>query len=243
MEDMLEEYIIQYADDTSIIIDYIDKEDLENKIETCYKKVKNYLDNHNLLLNLEKTEIILFDERNETSLYFGKNIQSVQSTKFLGFTINKNMLYQENIISLNKKITKSLPLIYNIRNILPNHIKRILYYNIIYSRIQYYAPFLQWNKNELDKLEKNHKKLIKILFNFKKRTPTEEFYKTTKLKPIESTIEHNIYRLAYKIKTNGISNKINMNFNKSKLREGRFQLCQTTIKFSYINEVTKLMNN
>ena len=101
---------------------------------------------------------------------------------------------------------------------------------------------MQWNKNELNKLEKYHKKLIKILFNFNKLTPTTEIYKITKLKPVNEIIQDNLKKMSYKIKNKDTSNKININFNKSKVREGRFQLCQTSIKFSYINEMTKIMN-
>ena len=243
MEYKINEYIIQYADDTAIIIDYSNIDDLQNKISTCYDKTIKYLEEHNLLLNLDKTEIILFNEKNETSIYFGKMINTVSEAKFLGYYINKNMYFRENINTLKKKITNKLPLVYSIRHILPENIKRIIYFSMIYSNIQYFAPFLLGNKEELKNLEKNHKKLIKILFNFKKLTPTDEVYKSTKLKPLENIIQDNLYNFAEKIKNNNTSRKIISNFNCSNIRKGRYTLLQSSLKFSYYNEVTKLMNN
>ena len=153
------------------------------------------------------------------------------------------MRFQENVSNLCKNISRKFPLIYNIRKVLPDKIKRTVYYSLIYPLILYNTPFVVCNKSYIRNLEKKHKKIIKILFNKNRRTPIEDLYKYTNLKPIEEIIKYSLDKIATKIKNKKVSNKILSNFNSSSIRERRFKLSYTSIKYSYTNELVKLMNN
>ena len=56
--------IIQYADDTTIIIPYKNISDLQNNLNDVSANVMEYFTKLDLILNTDKTNIILFGEKN-----------------------------------------------------------------------------------------------------------------------------------------------------------------------------------
>ena len=75
--------IIQYADDTTLIISYTNDEHLRNQLNSISEKITSYISEHNLAINTNKTDIMLFDKQNTLELNFmGSKIKTVQSTKF-----------------------------------------------------------------------------------------------------------------------------------------------------------------
>jgi len=242
-ESKINEYTIQYADDTSIIIDYTCLKELNSKLTKLHNEIYKYLDALELQLNGNKTEIIVFNEKEEITLEFGTKITTKTSAKFLGITINKDMTFKENTIKLINKISRVTRLFYSIKNSLPKNIKKIIYYNAIYSRLIYNSPFLFSDKQHEDKLEKMHKKLIKILFNYNKKESTKRIYENTNLKSTYEINSRELIRIAEKIKTKNIGIKILHHFRESKLKSERYILTSTNHKYSLINELVKTLNN
>ena len=62
--------VIQYADDSSIIFFYKNTFDLQNTINCVAQKVQQFMERKQLLLNTEKTEIVLFDDNSVSYIDF-----------------------------------------------------------------------------------------------------------------------------------------------------------------------------
>lgn len=238
----INQYIVQYADDTTIVVNFNSKKELSEKVTKLYKDVIDYLDEHNLTLNTDKTEIMISNETEKSIVNFGKEIKTQKTCKFLGMYVNNDLSYTENIQYLTKKLRSTLPLMYNIRNKLTFDIKKVIYFNLIYSKIIYSAPFLASNKIHTKILDKAHKKIIKILFNFKKHKQSTKVYNITGLNPIETILSKEMYKFSNKILNKSINNRILKHFKESNIRRERYIMNHTLLKFSYQNELTKHVN-
>lgn len=243
LEEYLQEYIIQYADDTSIVLNYSNTEDLNKTISKCYTILQKYLVEHNLKLNLEKTEILLYNETHIKEVTFGTQVNSKTSAKFLGIHIENNMKFSINTTELTKKLKITLPTIYHIRNILPENIKKIIYYSMIHSQIIYNSTFLRCNSQNFQQLDKTHKKIIKVLFKYDIRTPTSKLYDNTKIKSLEQIIDNSFQQIINRIRDKKISLNICSFFKKSSINHNRYVLIYNNLHFNYTNELMKMLNN
>ena len=87
---------------------------------------------------------------------------------------------------------------YNIRNILPNHLKRQLYFSLVYSRIQYGIELYgACSKNLLQKVQIIQNKLLKVLYNLPYRTDTNELHSKLKLLMVKDIYHMNILKFVY----------------------------------------------
>ena len=68
--------MVQYADDTTILVNFNSKQDLEHKLDALYVKLYNYLEKHKLCMNNDKTEIMIINELEESTINFGRQIRT-----------------------------------------------------------------------------------------------------------------------------------------------------------------------
>jgi len=237
--------IIQYADDTSLLIPFNDINELQIKINNLYITLHDYLMQHNLLLNLDKTEIILHGWNKIESFTFGdSSITTKTHFKFLGINLDNMLRFDSHISFLIKRLNSMLPLIYNIRNNLPKHILKSFYYSFIYSLILYSTPFIiSSSETKLKDLELVHKKVIKILFKFNKRFNTSDLYIKTDLLPIHKILYFQMYIIAHKIHYNTAPEEIIKHFKWSSISNNRLVFSYTYSTFSFNNYISKLWNS
>ena len=67
----------------------------------------------------------------------GCSLDRKVETKFLGVTIDCNLLWQPHITELTMKISKYIPIFYNIRKILTLPVFRIIYFSFVYPSLTY----------------------------------------------------------------------------------------------------------
>ena len=100
-----------------------------------------------LTVNLSKTKFILFGSRQrltnstttrleqDLNLKFGRQIDRVTHTKFLGLVLDENLSWSFHIDSISRKIAKSIGILYRARHYLNLDSLKNLYYSFIYSHI------------------------------------------------------------------------------------------------------------
>lgn len=157
---------IQYADDTTLIITGDTELDLLNNIKLAFDSTHTFLRSLNLSLNATKTDIVRFDTDKQIEVTLdGIPIVSKTNTKFLGFDIDGPMKMNSMVSATIKKLCSLFPLVYNLRMLLPDNAKRLLFFAYIYSHISYIATFLPLCSQALiNKLNSYYKKLTKCLF-------------------------------------------------------------------------------
>ena len=70
----------------------------------------------------------------------GQNLEFVDFTKFLGITIDSNLKFDKHIEDICRKVSKSLGIIYRIRDYIPYTSLRNLYFNLIHPYLIYCLP-------------------------------------------------------------------------------------------------------
>jgi hypothetical protein len=113
--------VILFADDTSIIISNIKPEEFKNNIDLVMKQTINWFQSNLLSLNSNKTHFLQFltKKHNEMKIQIMASnsiITNINSTKFLGLTIDCTLSWGEHILGLSSKLNKAC---YAIRAIKP----------------------------------------------------------------------------------------------------------------------------
>ena len=101
-----------------------------------------YLWSHRLSLNITKTNFVLFCPTNRPKIPVTikinkKAIGEAHYVKYLGILIDAKLTFKNHLDELNKKISRSIGVLYKIRPYVPLRILTNLYYAIIYPFLLY----------------------------------------------------------------------------------------------------------
>ena len=110
---IMELFAILFADDTTIVIDDDNNEDLTSKANVKLKNAAEWFYNNELTLNASKTRVIHYNNKDIPSLFIDNTpIENIHSKnineptfKFLGFNINEKITLENHIQSITKKNT------------------------------------------------------------------------------------------------------------------------------------------
>ena len=154
-----------YADDTTIYfnLEDFDSNNFEIEINAELQKVSLWLKRNKLSLNLDKTKLMIFQQKRVKELNIiinDTNIERVQSFNFLGITLSENMSWTDHVLSIKKKISKVIGILYRLRNTFLLDVLKTLYKSLVLSYINY--GLLLWGI-EVKKLESIQKRAIRLI--------------------------------------------------------------------------------
>lgn len=173
-----------YADDAVLTYGEIDYPTLKSSIQSDLYELQNYLIEYNLVMNLQKTKIMIF-KRNYLSKYDtgdsildsieinGELISTVTTYKYLGLVIDSTLSWKPHIKELAAKISPFIGLIYRMKKYVSTQILFNIYYAFVDSRLTYCLPI--WGrsaKKHTTILQTMQNRAIKIITNKPKLTPT-----------------------------------------------------------------------
>ena len=133
-----------FADDTNILY-YESKSlsDLERTINKELRKLYLWLNINRLSLNIGKTNFVIFHpfnkplKHNVTIKINNKAINEKESIKYLGVIVDSTLSWKQHIISLTKKIARTIGIMYKLQPFLPLNVMKNVYYSLVYSHIIY----------------------------------------------------------------------------------------------------------
>ena len=202
--------VISYADDTTIINTNKNLTLLENKMTEVIHQISMYLNNNNLKLNVEKTQMIQFchGRNTETNHHImiqinDEEIQQTQYHKFLGIYIDQHLTYDKHIEVVCNKLSSSIYLLRNLKKYMPVDMLTTIYHAIIQSHIQYGIEI--WgatsNKN-INRVMVLQKRALRCIVNINPRQSCRNYYRKYK---IMTVIGIYVYRIILLMKntTNG----------------------------------------
>src|SRR2546425_7369994 len=135
-----------FADDTNIFVRSKNLGDLKIKGQNAINKISDWMFANNLTLNSEKSYYMIFFPTNQDnhglSLDLDLNVNNirinrVQSSKFLGVTIDDQLKWSFHIQELCLTLRRFVGIFYKLSCKLPSLTLKILYFAIIYPRILY----------------------------------------------------------------------------------------------------------
>ena len=197
-----------YADDTQLLLSF-DKDDTQHafgRMETCIADVNKWLTTHQLKLNCDKTEFIVFHSRfsNITpvfpSLSVGSDTVNISTTvRDLGAFFDRTMSLEHHVLTLCRSANWQLRRISRLRKYLDNKTCEILVHAFVTSKLDFLNSLLIGLPDTiLHKLQKIQNTAARIV-----RGKGRKFHATPLLKdlhwlPISYRIKYKILLLAFR---------------------------------------------
>ena len=131
-------------------------------IQEDLNSLNDWFQINKLTVNVAKSNFIIFSEphkdkpKNWKLTINQQKLEEVHTTKYLGVWLDKTLSWKDHILKITEKIALSNQGMYRVRDYLPKHLLRMLYFAIIHSHINYCIPV--WGT-----AVKSHMKKLKIM--------------------------------------------------------------------------------
>ena len=135
--------MILFADDTNIFVSGPNINELCLSMNTELSKLSQWFKLNKLSLNIKKTNFIVFKPRTKSLtdvpnvLIDGYSVSKVESSRFLGVVINSSLDWNNHINLINSKVSKTIGILKYVKNKLPDHILRSLYFTLVNPYYEY----------------------------------------------------------------------------------------------------------
>jgi hypothetical protein len=158
---------ILFADDTTLLLKYDENVRFEGQINKALLDVTDWLKVNNLNINVSKTKMIQFQTYRSKPValdirYENTKIEEVNSTSFLGITIDRFCNWKSHIECLRSKLDRYIYVLYRIRNVVSETAARSAYHGYVSSVLRY-GIILWGNSVDADIIFKTQKKCIRVL--------------------------------------------------------------------------------
>ena len=197
----LGEFIL-FADDTNIFVSGTSLDDTYSKANTLLQSLTHYMQVNKLHINMNKCCYIHFKPTSRLQDQPYPNFQltinntvikQVTHTKFLGVTIDDKLNWDQHIIDLRRKLCYSVSTLNRIKNDIPDHLHKDLYYTLFESHLSYcISVFGGINRSKLDVIHKMQKKVIRILFG-DLEAYKEKFRTCARSRTLEKQVLDNVF--------------------------------------------------
>ena len=132
---------IQFADDTTIMDKSDDLNVLNDSLETEANKVLLWFNANKLIINLSKTNSMLFSNHNRAknlNISLNNNkIETLNETTFLGVVIDNKLSWKAHVKHISNKISKSIAILKLVKYSFPTDALRVIYMALIFSHLNY----------------------------------------------------------------------------------------------------------
>ena len=191
-------------DDTSVLLGDGSLEKLKAKAEKCLKSLDEWFKSNKLTLSTEKTFFIIYHTKRKQihpqydNLRINSSvIKRVTHVKYLGVFLDEHLSWDIHITYPCNSLAKYLSVFYNVRMMVPEKLKKQLYYSFVYSRIAYGIEVYGSCKCNtlLAKVQVMQNKLLKILYNKDRRYSTNTLHHELKLLQVKDI--HELLLLKY----------------------------------------------
>ena len=184
------EEVILFADDTSIIIANTNIQEFKHNIKKAIQEINNWFLSNSLTINYNKTHFLQFFTKQQKEIPLqimttNSILTNINSTKFLGLTIDSGLSWKEHIMSLMTKLNRACFAIRAIKPFLSRKVQRIVYHSYFHSIMTYGIIF--WGTSCLhNNIFKIQKRMIRILSNKTKRDSCRQLYKQLQILTLTS---------------------------------------------------------
>ncbi|KAF6026556.1 MAP3K7 [Bugula neritina] len=141
---------LQYADDCTVLMTGKDSSELQIRIENNCQQIQTWMDRWNLLINYQKTEIVVFNGDITPPIINANTIQISTSSKVLGIAVDDHLTFEKQYSISTKCLTQRMnmlkPFIY--AGLSPDTSKKILT-QVIMPKALYGASLWDYKNHDL----------------------------------------------------------------------------------------------
>ena len=164
-----------FADDSTASHSDTDLNTTLNTLKDEFSKVLDWLQANKLIINLQKTHMMLFTNKTRPatlSININNNvITEINETKFLGVIVDNQLNWNAHIKHISNKVSKSIAILRILRDVFPKHILKMLYLTLTYPYFNYcnliWGTAYKTNLNPLILLQKKMHSWITLIHSLK----------------------------------------------------------------------------
>ena len=186
-----------FADDTCIFHSNKNYRKLEDEINTSLDNITNWLKANKLMINVKKSNLIVFKVGNSQSagetinIYIENQILEPKDTaKYLGVYIDKRLSWDRHIEHINSKLNRGIGILRKLRSYLQQDSLRTIYNSFSKLYIEYGTPVWGGAPNKyLDKTDKCIKRSMRTMLFKNRFDNVKPFYKHLNIIPLTKNIK------------------------------------------------------
>ena len=185
-----------FADDTSLYYSCKNTHNLENIINGELTKISNWLSANRLSLNVAKSKLLYFTNKNRNSLkdiiikINGETLKEVDSAKYLGVYMDNKLSWNAHTNNIKLRLSKGISMLAKIRHYVPESVRRSLYFTFVNSHTGY--NLLNWGtapSTYFDTISAKTRKAIRLISFASKDEPALPLFKKHSILPLDKDFE------------------------------------------------------
>ena len=195
-----------FADDTCIFLSHKNRSTLETQLNNELSKVSNWLIANKLSLNVDKTNVLVFRNKNSSDEIIldlqinGDKLKEKLFAKYLGIIFDNKLTWQYQIEHISSKLVKGNALLAKLRHFLPAQKLKPVYNSLVQPHLDY--GNLSWSTTadtHLKKIEKLQNKAIRIISFKNKEDDSSPLYKQHDILPLKLNIKFNQCKIIWNL--------------------------------------------
>lgn len=194
-----------YADDSNLVISTNSAEEMEVCAFVELENIGNYLQNHNLVLNSQKTKFVTFKTaQNRISKepiinYQSNNIKNETYLNFLGLTIDQNLNWNEHVHKILIRMNSGIYALSKMSFYCNLETLKSIYFAHVHSHMLFcIALYGSTKKVNLDNILKQQKRAIRIMLKLQRDDSAKEHFKNLKILTVYSQYIYDCILIARK---------------------------------------------
>jgi Reverse transcriptase (RNA-dependent DNA polymerase) len=194
---------MQFADDVSESEADNNPLIIAKKLAECFNKTKGFCDSHELILNSNKTQLIVFQAAGKKLpadfevVLDGCHIKASASVKLLGLTLDRHLTFGEHIDNVIRKCHGLIGVLARAAPYLSRDLRRLVYVSLIRSHLEYCsAIFASASPSQLKKLDTIQRIASRIICGVPRDAHSAPLMLTLQLEPLEKRRSEHITNLA-----------------------------------------------
>lgn len=217
---------ILFADDTTIRQTHENINVLFSNMNRDLHYITEWFRANKLSLNTSKTHFVLFHSNNmevpvdiPQIVLSNTVIQNVDQVVFLGLTLDSTLEWKAHIKSIEAKLSSSLYIIRQVRNLLPTDILKTLYYSLIYSKLQY--GIMHWGNKSVYAYNINRTlalmdKVVCAVCKTKYTRNTDPLFAKSKILKFDDIVKLEMLKFMYNYSKNNLPSPLMNLFNENR---------------------------
>ena len=201
----------QYADDTQLYVAVKSESDIK-KLEECSLAVRDWFTRNGMLLNPDKSEVILVARKvNADKFGHGTGVRVADSDiafsvqlKSLGVTLDRNLSFDQHINNIVKSSNYNIRALRQIRPMLDKTIANTVACSIVSTRLDYCNSLLYGTSvRNIQRLQRIQNSLARAVSGAKKRYHIRPVMKDLHWLPVAQRIDYKVALVTHKILSTG----------------------------------------
>lgn len=175
-----------FADKTTVVVSARTYEQLNYKINKTYLQLQQWFTSNGLILNAEKSNLILFSARPQAApLTVNSPVPLCDECRFLGLTLDSNVNWKSHVQTLCSKLSSAAYALRKLRPLISHKILKQVYFAHFHS-VMSYGVILWGNSTDSHRAFILQKRALRIIDEAKPRTSCRSVFKKHSIMTIYS---------------------------------------------------------